>query len=283
MPCRKKNEQNQFRSYYCDQCYQAKPCKLLTSSVDGWKSSCCRCYYQWRKNDYQKHSDFATNLAREKENWLITNQKLIILKNYSGCSQCGSYEVSEESLEQGKIVCQPCWEAKLKKLKPYEFAGYGFSWAFWYQICKLWKVNLNEWMEKYQVHPVDFKCAEQWLTNPHHLPPNCGCFEQKARETAELFSSAWERLQKQIKNCSCQRSPKTRTDFEWTECENCGQRLNTARKKRVIKNRNDPRFWGLNIPAKILCLECLKEKYAEAISSWRKRGKLKEYLQRGYI
>lgn len=284
MPRRKKNEQNQFRSYYCDQCYQAKPCGLLTSSpYENWKGSCCRCYYQWRKNDYQKHSDFATNLAREKEKWLTTNQKLIILQNYSGCPQCRSYEVNDDILQQeGKIVCQPCWKAQLKKLKPYDFAGYGFSWAFWYQICKRWKINLDEWMEKFQVRPFDYKCAVQWLTNPNHLPPHCGCLEQKAHELAQLFTDNWQRLQEKIKKCSCQRSTKTRTDFEWTECESCGKRLNAARKKRVIKNRNDPEFWGLRVEKRILCLACLKN-FQKLIPIRRKRKLLNEYLKRGYV
>jgi len=105
-------------------------------------------------------------------------------------------------------------------------------------------------------------------------------WERLNRKSAEK-SRQWER--KIARECRCQVSPKTRTDAEWTTCESCDKELKAASNKRIIKNRNDPRFWGLEIPEKILCLECLKEKHAEAISSWRKRGKLKEYLQRGYI
>jgi hypothetical protein len=83
-------------------------------------------------------------------------------------------------------------------------------------------------------------------------------------------------------DCSCQVSPKTRTQDEWTECESCGKELKAANNMRIIKNRNDPHFWGLKIPPKILCLTCLKN-FQKLIPIRRKRKLLNEYLKRGYI
>jgi hypothetical protein len=65
-------------------------------------------------------------------------------------------------------------------------------------------------------------------------------------------------------------------DYAW--CERCGETIAVASKKRIIKNRNDPRFWGLNIAEKILCLECLG-KLADKMPA-SKKYTLNEYLKR---
>jgi len=43
--------------------------------------------------------------------------------------------------------------------------------------------------------------------------------------------------------------------YAW--CESCDKTIEVASKKRVVKNRNDPKFWGLNIKEKVLCGNCL--------------------------
>ncbi|CAG8845904.1 33395_t:CDS:2, partial [Racocetra persica] len=55
---------------------------------------------------------------------------------------------------------------------------------------------------------------------------------RRARESTKTSSYLWQHLQTQMKNCTCEVSQKTRTDFEWTKCESCGKHLDAARKKR---------------------------------------------------
>jgi len=49
----------------------------------------------------------------------------------------------------------------------------------------------------------------------------------------------------------------------------------------VIKNRNDPRFWGLNVKEKVLCGNCLESKKEKMLplrkvefNRYRKVGRL---------
>jgi hypothetical protein len=44
----------------------------------------------------------------------------------------------------------------------------------------------------------------------------------------------------------------------WICCPGCERRIESAGHHGVIKNRNDPSFWGLNVPQKVLCGDCLK-------------------------
>lgn len=279
------NEDNQFRTYYCLWCLQVKPCGLLTSgSVEDWRGICCCCYYKTKKPEYQALSDYAANLAEKKQEWEADNQKLLLLLNYAGCPKCGSGRVNNEQLEQGKIVCQRCLEIKARKATGfyYEYVGEEFSFGFWAEMCHIWKIKLREWMEKFRVRPVDVYCAEFWRADPNHLPPNCGCLERRARELAELFTKSLQRLQAEMKNCTCEVSKKTRTDFEWTKCENCEKRLDAASKKRFIKNRNDPQFWGLEISPRTLCLACIQKNYFSLLIG-EKRKTFRRYLKRGYV
>lgn len=69
----------------------------------------------------------------------------------------------------------------------------------------------------------------------------------------------------------------------FSKCEICDKRLEGAGHTGKVKNRNNTAFWGLQVSEKVLCLVCVEKNYSLAISSWRKRGKLKEYLKRGYV
>jgi hypothetical protein len=74
-----------------------------------------------------------------------------------------------------------------------------------------------------------------------------------------LFTNSLQESQAKLTKCSCQKSKKVRVSndyYAW--CERCEREIAIASKKRVIKNRNDPRFWGLEIKEKVLCLVCLK-------------------------
>ncbi len=69
--------------------------------------------------------------------------------------------------------------------------------------------------------------------------------------------------------------------YDWCNCYGCGKELKGAGKTGKIKNRNDPKFWGIDSEFKILCLECMGRKFW-----WRmkagKRKTWKKYVKRGY-
>jgi hypothetical protein len=49
--------------------------------------------------------------------------------------------------------------------------------------------------------------------------------------------------------------------YDLANCYLCGKELKGAGKHGVVKNRNNPSFWGVGSSYKILCLECLGKKY----------------------
>jgi len=121
----------------------------------------------------------------------------------------------------------------------------------------------------------------------------CGCY-RKILEELEwdrlLVSSAQQLLndyRQRIIICQCLGSEKVRAKYlnsdgsGWTECERCERLIDSAGHHRVIKNRNDPRFWGIESEWKALCLECLGKFREEMPTS--KRYTLNKYLKRGYI
>jgi hypothetical protein len=70
--------------------------------------------------------------------------------------------------------------------------------------------------------------------------------------------------------------------YDLTNCYLCFKELAGASKKGVIKNRNNPNFWGISSSYKILCLECLGKKFYNRLVDWQKK-KFREYLRRGYV
>lgn len=72
--------------------------------------------------------------------------------------------------------------------------------------------------------------------------------------------------------------PKPNKPYDWANCYLCGKELRGAGKHGVVKNRNNPGFWGLSIKEKVLCLNCL-QKFQEKMSQ-RKKYLLVEYLKR---
>jgi hypothetical protein len=65
-------------------------------------------------------------------------------------------------------------------------------------------------------------------------------------------------------------------------CYVCSKELKGASKKGVIKNRNNPSFWGIKSIYKIMCLECLGRKFYNRLSVG-KRKTFRKYLKRGYV
>ena len=76
-------------------------------------------------------------------------------------------------------------------------------------------------------------------------------------------------------------SVKTNRTYYSTICYLCSKELKGAGKHGVIKNRNNPGFWGVSSSYKILCLECLGKKYYNRLVDWQ-RKKFREYVRRGY-
>ena len=70
--------------------------------------------------------------------------------------------------------------------------------------------------------------------------------------------------------------------YDWAACYLCGKELAGASKKGVVKNRNNPNFWGIGSGYKILCLGCIGKKFYGRMVE-RQRKKFREYLRRGYL
>ena len=67
--------------------------------------------------------------------------------------------------------------------------------------------------------------------------------EKEAREIYQLFANSLKKYQEKLAKCQCKASEKTRVDSDYyTWCEKCEKSIPVASKKRVIKNRNDPKF-----------------------------------------
>lgn len=127
---------------------------------------------------------------------------------------------------------------------------------------------LSEPSQNFSQLPVNKKCAEKWLKDRNHLN-NCVCLKQEAKEFYLLFANSLKRCQERLKVCQCETSKKIRVDYldsagsGWTYCEQCETRIDSAGHHGVIKNRNSPSFWGLNIKERILCGDCLASKKEE--------------------
>ena len=70
--------------------------------------------------------------------------------------------------------------------------------------------------------------------------------------------------------------------YDWANCYLCSKELAGASKKNVIKNRNNPSFWGVSSSYKILCLGCIGKRFYEKLSK-SKRRTYHKYLKRGYV
>lgn len=120
----------------------------------------------------------------------------------------------------------------------------------------------------------------------------CACYQEILEDLERdelLIDSAQivlDDYRKGVIKCQCLGAEKPRVNYVssdgsgWTECEKCEKIINSAGHHRVVKNRNDPKFWGLSIKEKVLCLNCL-QKFQEKMPV-SKRYMLNKYLKRGY-
>lgn len=75
---------------------------------------------------------------------------------------------------------------------------------------------------------------------------------------------------------------KSNCQYNWASCYLCGKELKGAGKTGIVKNRNNPRFWGVSSSYKILCLSCLGKRYLNELSKSKRRTYFK-YVKRGYV
>ena len=75
--------------------------------------------------------------------------------------------------------------------------------------------------------------------------------------------------------------PKPNKSYDKCDCYLCGKELKGASKKGVVKNRNNPGFWGIESEWKILCLGCIGREFYRRMVDWQ-RKKWREYIRRGY-
>jgi len=89
-----------------------------------------------------------------------------------------------------------------------------------------------------------------------------------------------ELVRKRVKRT--EEPPKPNKPYDWANCYLCGKELKGAGKHGVVKNRNNPNFWGIGSVYKILCLECMGKEFYGRMVGWQ-RKKFREYVRRGYV
>lgn len=264
-------ENNLFKTVYCLSCKQRKVCGKLNSEY------CCPCAYQMEQERTQELSSYWQFYRQKVKQRKELFQQLQLLKNYQGCKNCGNLAVDACSLyQESQLICQPCLtKEKGNSTSPISF----WNQQKWYK--KHWGINLIYWLETYKNLPVNSDCAIKWKENQYHLN-NCQCLRQEVKEIYRLFTSSLKRYQEQLKECQCETSKKVRIgsdNFAW--CEKCEETIAAASKKRVIKNRNDPKFWELEVKERVLCLRCIG-KYKKKMPV-NKRYVFNKYVKRGYV
>ena len=123
----------------------------------------------------------------------------------------------------------------------------------------------------------------------------CFCYREMLEELEKdelLISSAQEVLSDYrvgVIVCQCRGEEKARAKYlssdgsGWIKCERvkCKRIIASAGHHGVIKNRNDPKFWGLEVKERVLCGDCLKKLVGKMPA--RKRYLFREYEKRGYF
>jgi hypothetical protein len=71
-------------------------------------------------------------------------------------------------------------------------------------------------------------------------------------------------------------------EYYQASCYLCSKKLKGAGKHSIIKNRNNPGFWGISSVYKILCLGCVGKRFYGRMVGWQ-RKKFRKYVQRGYV
>ena len=104
------------------------------------------------------------------------------------------------------------------------------------------------------------------------------CWELCYRACVNILKCELQQKKKEIPT----QPVKPNRPYDWASCYSCGKELKGAGKTGKIKNRNDPRFWGINSVYRILCLECVGRKFYNRLVDWQ-RKKFREYVRRRYV
>jgi len=115
-------------------------------------------------------------------------------------------------------------------------------------------------------------------------------FCNKCEKEHVLCPSLCLPVSRNVIGCELMRKRSKRTEepvkpnrpYDWASCYLCNKQLKSASKKSVIKNRNNPSFWGIGSSYKIMCLECIGKEFYKRMSSG-KRKTWRKYLGRGYV
>jgi len=75
---------------------------------------------------------------------------------------------------------------------------------------------------------------------------------------------------------------KPNKSHDWASCYLCSKELKGASKKSVIKNRNNPNFWGVESEFKIMCLKCIGKRYYSIMEKGKQKT-FNKYVRRGYV
>ena len=97
-------------------------------------------------------------------------------------------------------------------------------------------------------------------------------------------------VSKNIIGCELTRKRTKRTEepvkpnrpYDLASCYLCFKELKGASKKGIVKNRNNPNFWGIGSNYKILCLKCIGKEFYNRLSGSKKKT-WRKYLGRGYV
>lgn len=258
-----------FKSYHCSHCQQRKPCGVLN------QEHCCFCVYQSAVAKAKEYSNYEKALLAKQKEEKARIQQLQLLKSYQ-CQECQAKVIDADFLySKNKLVCWSCLMEKAGGATgEISFAGE----SQWYK--KHWGINLWEGLENFSWLPVNKNCANKWLKDKEHLS-NCDCLEKETHQLHELFTNSLKEKQERLAKCQCETSEKIRVKNDnYTWCESCEKAITAASKKRVIKNRNDPKFWGLEVKEKVLCGGCLKNLVEQM--PVRKKYTFRKYEKRGY-
>jgi hypothetical protein len=123
----------------------------------------------------------------------------------------------------------------------------------------------------------------------------CACYQELLEELEKdglLISSAQQVLndyRRDIISCQCLKTEKPRVKYissdgsGWISCEGakCERIISSAGHHRTIRNRNDPKFWGLETKEKVLCLGCLGNLVEKMEAN--KKYVFNKYRKRRYI
>ena len=91
-----------------------------------------------------------------------------------------------------------------------------------------------------------------------------------------------ELVRKRVKKAGEREGITVNQEYYRAKCYLCSKELEGAGKHGVVKNRNNPGFWGIGSAYKILCLKCIGKEFYRRLSS-SKRKTWRKYVKRGYV